>query len=148
MLNIRKNIIIGLLAVFLFLSFKQIEKAKTEVVTLAETTKSWNGDDLPNYPEGKPKITVLKITIPPHFKLSVHKHLVINAGVLIKGKLTVVDENKNTLHLKAGDALVEMVNKYHYGINEGNKPAEIIVFYAGAEGIPITVAKEVQSEDH
>jgi quercetin dioxygenase-like cupin family protein len=132
----------------LLISFKQIEKAKTEVLTLAETGKSWNGNDLPKYPDGKPKITVLKITIPPHAKLSVHKHLVINAGVLIKGELTVVDDQNNTLQLKAGDALVELVNTYHYGENRGDKPAEIIVFYAGAEGVPITVLKEVESRDH
>jgi quercetin dioxygenase-like cupin family protein len=118
------------------------------VITLAETSKSWNGNDLPNYPTEKPKITVLKITIPPHAKLSVHKHLVINAGVLIKGELTVVDEQKNALQLKAGDALVELVNTYHYGENKGNTPAEIIVFYAGAEGVPITVVKEGETSDH
>jgi quercetin dioxygenase-like cupin family protein len=144
----RKNIIIALMAVFLLISFKQIEKAKTEVTTLAESSKSWNGIDLPNYPTEKPKITVLKITIPPHAKLSVHKHLVINAGVLIKGELTVIDGQNNTLQLKAGDALVELVNTYHYGENKGNTPAEIIVFYAGAEGVPITVVKEGETRDH
>lgn len=113
--------------------------AKIETVTLVEASKSWNGEDLPQYPEGKPKITILKITVPPHSKLSIHKHLVINAGVLTKGELTVVDEQNNTLHLKAGDALVELVNTCHYGDNQGDIPAEIIVFYAGTEDLPITI---------
>jgi len=140
-----------LLCSIAFLSFfacKQNEVTKPKVVTLIETDKSWNGDDLPKYPDGKPKITVLKITIPPRSKLNIHKHLVINAGVLTKGELTVVDEQHNTLNLKTGDALVELVNTYHYGENKGNLPAEIIVFYAGTEDLPITVTKNNELRDH
>ena len=72
----------------------------------------------------------------------------INAGVLTKGDLTVVDEQHNTLNLKTGDALVELVNTYHYGENKGNVPAEIIVFYAGTEDLPITVTKNNELRDH
>ena len=142
---------ITLLCSIAFLSLfacKQNEVSKPEAVTLIETDKSWNGSELPNYPVGKPKITILKITIPPRSKLNIHKHLVINAGVLTKGELTVVDEQDNTLHLKAGDALVELVNTYHYGENQGDVPAEIIVFYAGTEDVPITVTKDHETRDH
>ena len=59
----------------------------------------------------------------------------------MSGELTVVTENKKTLHLKAGDSIVEVVNKWHYGKNEGNEPAEIIVFYAGVPDTPIIVKK-------
>ena len=61
---------------------------------------------------------------------------------MIKGELKVVTEANETLILKPGDALVEVVNKWHYGVNEGDEPVEIIVFYAGIEGKPITVKKE------
>jgi len=121
--------------------------AKIEAVTLIEASKSWNGDDLPQYPNGKPKITILKITVPPYSKLSIHKHLVINAGILTKGELTVVDEQNNTLHLKAGDALVELVNTCHFGENNGDLPAEIIVFYAGTEDLPITINENYKLSD-
>ncbi len=120
---------------------------KAETVTLVETTKSWNGNDLPPYPEGKPMITILRIIIPPQSKLNIHKHLVINAGILIKGELTVVDEQNNTLHLKAGDALVELVNTCHFGENNGDTPAEIIVFYAGTPNIPITIDENYRLSD-
>lgn len=113
-----------------------------KVEKLAESNLSWNGAALPAYAEGTPKVTILKITIPPKTKLHVHKHLVINAGVLLTGELTVHDELGNTLEMKAGDALIELVNAYHYGINNGTIPAEIIVVYAGTEGVPITVLKE------
>ena len=119
-----------------------LEPNKTEVVTLAETTKSWNGDELPKYLEGNPKVTILKITIPPKTDLAMHEHLVINAGVLIKGELTVVTEDNKILHMKAGDPIVEVVKTWHYGKNEGDEPAEIIVFYAGVEGVPVTELKD------
>ena len=96
-------------------------------------------EDLPQYPKGKPEITILKIKIPPKTKLPLHKHPVINAGVLLKGTLTVVTEKDEKLQLKAGDSIIEVVNKWHYGINEGNELAEIIVFYAGVKHSPITV---------
>ena len=48
-------------------------------------------------------------------------------------------EDKKTLHLKAGDPIVEVVDTWHYGRNDGDTPAEIIVFYAGVKGTPITV---------
>jgi quercetin dioxygenase-like cupin family protein len=72
-------------------------------------------------------------------QLPMHMHPVINEGVLLKGELAVVTEENNELHLKAGDPIVEVVNKWHYGKNEGNEPAEIIVFYAGIKNEPITI---------
>jgi len=58
---------------------------------------------------------------------------------LLKGELTVVTKEKETLHLRAGDSIVEVVDKWHYEKNEGKEPAEIIVFYAGVQGSPITI---------
>ena len=109
---------------------------------LAESTQSWNGDTLPSYPEGQPKVTILKASIPPKAKLEMHEHLVINAGLLLKGELTVIDEFGNRLELKAGDTIIELVNTFHYGINEGTETAEIVVFYAGDDKTPITKIKE------
>ncbi|WP_299530770.1 cupin domain-containing protein [Ulvibacterium sp.] len=115
------------------------------VLTLVDTDQSWDGNKLPKYPEGPPQIKILKYTIPPQTKLPTHEHLVINAGVLLSGELTVVDENNNTLYLRAGDPIVELVNTFHYGKNEGTEPAEIIVFYAGAKDVPITVKKKTKN---
>jgi quercetin dioxygenase-like cupin family protein len=106
---------------------------------LIESHLSWNGDSLPSYPDGKPKISIVKVTIPPHSELPRHYHPVINAGIMLKGELTVIDEKGNTLHLKAGDPIIEMVDVVHYGKNEGDEPVEIVVFYAGTEGKEIVV---------
>jgi len=111
---------------------------------VAESYLSWNGDSLPAYPEGKPKITIVKVTIPPHSTLPNHYHPVINAGVLLSGELTVVDVKGNVLEMKAGDPIIEVVNTIHHGINKGDVPAEILVFYAGAEETEIVVKESIQ----
>ncbi|MBN1471481.1 MAG: cupin domain-containing protein, partial [Syntrophaceae bacterium] len=84
-------------------------------------------------------VTILRIQIPAGAKLDMHYHPVINAGVLLKGELTVIAEDGKQLHLTTGDSIVELVNKKHYGKNEGTETAEIIVFYAGIENKPITI---------
>lgn len=114
---------------------------QTKVYQLAKSCVSWDDALLPAYPQGHPEITILRIVIPAGGILVKHKHPVINAGVLLKGELTVQTEEGKTLHLKAGEAIVEVVDTWHYGKNEGMEPAEIIVFYAGTEGAPITVHK-------
>ena len=108
---------------------------------LAKGGSSWDETPLPMYPAGKPEITILRITIPPGSALPVHQHPVINAGVLISGELTVVTEDNKTKQLKAGDALIEVVKKWHYGKNSGKVPAVILVFYAGTKDTPVTVRK-------
>lgn len=120
---------------------KQQDQQAAVVKELVKTTASWDNSTLPPYPQGQPEITILRIAIPAGTRLKTHSHPVINAGVLLSGQLTVVSRNGNTLRLKAGDPIVELVNTAHYGVNEGDEPAEIIVFYAGSSGAPITISE-------
>ena len=112
-----------------------------KVYQLAKSGASWDGALLSAYPEGNPEITILRIVIPAGQTLAKHNHSCINAGVLLRGELTVQTEGGKTLHLKAGESIVEVVDAWHYGKNEGVEPAEIIVFYASTEGAPITIHK-------
>ncbi len=119
----------------------EVNEASPVVKELVKTTQSWNGNLLPPYPQGQPEITILRISIPAGAQIHTHSHPVINAGVLISGQLTVMTTDGKTLHLKAGDPIVEVVNTLHYGMNEGKIPAEIVVFYAGVIDTPITVVE-------
>ncbi|MEB2782079.1 cupin domain-containing protein [Algoriphagus sp. C2-6-M1] len=137
----KKNmLLVALLFLFSFYVVKKEvwEKTSPSSVTLIQSELSWNGDSLPHYPISKPEISILKITIPAHSDLPLHFHPVINAGVLLKGELFVIDEDGNKLTLKAGDPIIEVVNKKHLGRNTGDEDAEIIVFYAGTSGMKIT----------
>ena len=121
------------------------DAGSVKVEELVKSTSSWDGEILPAYGAGRPEITILRITVPPKVRLPMHIHPVINAGVLLKGELTITTEKNEEKHVKAGDALIEVVNKGHYGRNEGEVPAEIIVFYAGTQGMPISIkTSEVQ----
>lgn len=116
--------------------------ATVAVQTLAKSSSSWEQSALPEYPRGQPEITVLRITIPPHAELPMHQHPVINAGALIKGQLTVETGSGKKLQLKTGDALIEVVDQWHRGVNDGDEPAEIVVFYAGIAGEAITIKQQ------
>ncbi|MCP3941594.1 MAG: cupin domain-containing protein [Desulfobacteraceae bacterium] len=116
------------------------KKAKTKV--LIKTTHSWDGNPLIPYPQGQPQVTILRFSIPAGTSLPMHTHPVINAGVVISGELTVVTKTGKTLHLKAGDPIVEVVNTWHYGKNQGSEPVNIIVFYAGTKDLPITILEK------
>jgi quercetin dioxygenase-like cupin family protein len=137
-----KRLIWGVWLVLLLSSTVQADDPTgVKVAVLAEASSSWDGASLPAYSTDIPQITILRITIPAGTTLPMHKHPVINAGVLLSGELTVVTEDDKTLRLKTGDAIVEVVNKWHYGKNTGDRPAEILVFYAGALNTPVTVKK-------
>jgi quercetin dioxygenase-like cupin family protein len=135
----KKNILGICIVLFLSINVWAEDVNNIIVDTLAKSSSSWDGEALPAYPQGKPEVTILRIKIPAGAKLEMHNHPVINAGVLLAGELTVVTESNKTLHLKAGDSIVEVVNKKHYGKNEGAETAEIIVFYAGEVNKPITI---------
>ncbi len=109
------------------------------VEVLTKTTKSWGGSLLPPYTDGQPEVTILRITIAPNAQVPWHKHPVINAAVMLTGELTVVMEGDKKTYLNAGDAIVEVVDQWHYGINEGAEPVELIVFYAGVAGVPLSI---------
>ena len=116
--------------------------AKVSVSKLISSTNSWDGALLPAYPRQQPNITILRIKIPPGVRLHTHKHPIINAGVLLSGELTVVTTNGATLHLVAGDPIIEVVNTLHYGINEGKTEAEIMVVYAGTLDEPTSILEK------
>lgn len=147
MLNSKIKKIIALLclfssSVFASSAFAHESEKNINVEVITKSSASWDGETLPTYPQGQPEVTILKITIAPKAKLPLHQHFVINAGVLLTGKLTVITEKGETLHMSAGDPIVEVVDKWHYGINEGESPAQIIVFYAGIKGKANTLIKQ------
>jgi quercetin dioxygenase-like cupin family protein len=71
-----------------------------------------------------------------------HKHPFINAAVVLRGELTVTTDKGQVLHVKAGRPFIEVVNEWHYGANHGTEPVEMIAFYAGVKGIPITIPQK------
>lgn len=113
------------------------KKDEVKVEVLVETSRSWDGATLPNYPATTPKITILRYSFPAHQRLSPHTHSIINCGVVLKGELTIVTKDGREHTFKKGDAVMEMIGTVHYGENRGDEDAEVIMFYAGTEGLPL-----------
>ncbi len=110
-----------------------------KIETLAKSSKEWSGETLPAYPESQPQITVLRITVPVGVELPFHSHPVINAAVVIQGKLELSLKDYKKRIFNTGDALIEVVNKVHTGKSIGQDDLIVIVFYAGTEKLPNTV---------
>lgn len=90
-----KNLFFGICLTLLLSSHAWGRSENTvKVEVLARTGSSWDGEALPEYPKGKPEVTILRITIPPKVMLPLHKHPAMNAGILLKGELIVVTEDK------------------------------------------------------
>lgn len=104
---------------------------------LLQTTSSWDGVPYA-YPAGQPEISVLKITIPAHEALQWHIHPMPNAAYVLSGELTIEERDTGKKDvLKAGQVLPEVVNTAHRGL-AGDEPVVLIVFYAGAKGMPLS----------
>ena len=110
-----------------------------ESTELLRTTKSWNGEELPDYPQGKPELVAMKYVIPVGQKLGWHHHVAMNHGVLVQGELTIIGLDGQIKTLHEGDVVVEMVDSVHYGENRGTKPIILYMFYVSQEGLPLSV---------
>ncbi len=117
---------------------KQDDRKVVRRLVVADAASSWDGAALPAYPAGAPRISVVRFTVQPHAKLPLHRHPVINAGMVLQGELTVVAADGGERTFRAGEGIVEMVNRAHYGENRGCEPLELVMFYAGAEGLPLS----------
>ncbi len=124
----------------LLISTNLLAQEKTATVeVLSKTSTSWGGSVIETYPDGKPEITISKITLPVGFELPVHKHETPLGGMILEGELTVTKENGESKVFKADDPIVEVMNDWHAGKNTGNVPTVIIAFYIGEEGTPLSI---------
>lgn len=112
---------------------------KTELVI--RSSNDWTGSPLPPYLTSAPEVAVMKFTIPPKASLPIHKHPAINAAYVVSGELTVMQEGGIRRNFKKGDVVIEMVEKWHHGINQGSVPVELVVFYATTKDLPLAIKK-------
>ena len=117
------------------------ETAVTEVKSteLLRTSQSWNGEELPDYPEGRPELVAVKYIIPAGQKLGWHHHTSMNHGVLGQGELAIIGLDGQTKIVREGEVVVEMVGSIHHGENRGTKPVVLYMFYISQEGEPLSV---------
>jgi quercetin dioxygenase-like cupin family protein len=118
------------------------DEPQIKVEQVLQTTQSWDSSPYTSYPTGQPQVTVLRITIPPNTALHWHLHPIISVGYVLSGHLTLEkrDTGERTI-LQAGQAVAETVQTTHRGFTT-DEPVELIVFYAGQVGLPLTISEE------
>jgi len=106
---------------------------------LLRTSHSWDGAQLPNFPQENAEIVSMRYEFPPGERLGWHHHEVMNYGFLAQGELTIVDVDGNEKVFRTGEALIEMVGTIHRGENRGTEPVVLYMFYVSQQGLPLSV---------
>lgn len=115
------------------------DNLETKAKVALKEDSSWDGNVYTSYPAGKPQLTILEITIPPHTALPWHQHPVPNAAYVVSRQLTVEDRlTGKSLEVQAGQAFAESVSSSHRGVT-GDQQAVVIVTYSGVEGTPLSI---------
>ena len=127
---------------FIMVLCTTISSYSAEKEALLKTTSTWDNVEYKKLKIKKPEVTVLKIIINVNEELPMHKHDLVNIAYVKKGTLTVITDNHKEITLHEGEVLPELIGKYHYGKNTGNEPVELIVFYIGEKGTPLSVNKK------
>lgn len=104
---------------------------------LLVTKKSWDGGNI-SYPKGETEITSFILSINEGDVPEFHCHPVPTMGYVLKGNVEVETIDGKKTILKEGESAVEVMRTV-YRSKALNGPAQIIVFYAGADGIPNSV---------
>lgn len=112
---------------------------------ILKTTTSWDGGVF-TYPEGQAEVTSIILRIEEGKTPRFHCHPVPTLGYVLSGSLEVETREGKKVAIEQGQSVVEVMRTVHRGIATGGD-AEIVVFYAGAEGIPVTVFPEDDPED-
>ena len=105
---------------------------------LVKSTTAWNGRAYEKFGEGRPELTVTRVTIPAHTRLPWHTHPMPSVGYILSGHITVEDRATGQKKIyRTGAAIPEQVNAAHRGTTD-DEPVVIIVTYAGTAGQPLS----------
>lgn len=110
-----------------------------QVTPLLSTTKTASGQAIVYPKTHSPQVTGVMVEIPPGAQTGWHQHPYPCYAYILSGELTVEVEGDKPRKLHAGEALVEVVNTTHNGMNQGDKPVRLVMFVTGEEGKPFTV---------
>ena len=141
MIKLKTFVFVSLISIF---NIACADNAHPGVTTelVIRSPNDWSGDRLPPYLLDAPEIALMKYIIPPQTALPVHQHPSINAAYVMSGEVTVIKEGGGERTFRKGEAIIEMVGKWHHGINRGTTPTELIVFYASAKDLPLAIKKD------
>lgn len=113
-------------------------QAQPEVQQLFKSDRDGLGQPL-HYADGAPaELTGAIVTLAPGQSTGWHTHGIPVAGYLLSVSLTVEYANGDKREFVAGEGVIEVLDAPHQGYNAGDEPVRIVVFYAGAPGVPLS----------
>ena len=104
---------------------------------LLKTSESWDGGGI-EYPTGSAEVTSVVLKLDEGKAAPFHCHPIPTMGYVLQGSVKVETKTGEIAVLGQGDSVLEVMRTVHRGIALDG-PAEIVVFYAGAKGVPTTV---------
>ena len=107
---------------------------------LLETETSWDGGPIA-YPAGMAKVTSIILHLDQDEVTPWHCHPVPTMGYVLKGSIEVETREGKKTFLSGGESVVEVMKTLHRG-KGGAGGVDVVVFYAGATGVPNTVLHE------
>lgn len=138
------KILLTLLTAAFLMNTPNLTAAEVSAAILSQGSSSWDGGGF-SYPEGAAQLTVQKINVkagPESLELGFHCHTVPLAAYVTAGSVKVVKLNGEEKTFKAGEGLIEVVNRWHKGVFV--EDSELIVFYAGVEGMALSFKKDAK----
>lgn len=87
------------------------------------------------YPTNAPaEISAFLIEIAPGEKTNWHYHPIPCLGYVLEGAVQIELEDGSTKTYRAGEAIVEVINRPHNGSNPGDQPTRLVFFALGSTG--------------
>jgi len=139
--NMKKGIIVLIIALLLAPSVYAEDYKNVEVTKLITSTTSANGQPLSYLDTNNAEVTALLVRFAPGNATGWHKHPVPVYAYVLEGILNVELKDGKQYLFRKGEAILEVMNTLHNGYNSGNVPTTLVVFYTGAVGTP-NVIKE------
>ena len=113
------------------------EQAAISSELLLKTGQSWEGTPL-SYPKGEAEIVSARVKIKQGAETGFHCHPVVTMAYVLQGTVQVETADGQVTSFSAGESLTEVMNTWHNG-KALDDDLDIVVFYAGAKGVPVTV---------
>lgn len=117
--------------------YKQGVSAKV----LIKTGVTANGGKIVYPVTDSAEVTALTVDLAPGAETGWHKHTIPVYGYVLSGSLEVELEGGKRFAYTAGDAIIEVVDTFHNGRNNGDMPVKLLVFYLGIKGQPAVTRK-------
>lgn len=112
------------------------------VKPIASATTTASGQPI-HFPPGDARVTFSEYVIAPGARLPAHKHPYPRFAYVLAGTLSVtVEATAQTFTYKPGDAIIEVIDQWHFAVNDGPEAVRLLVVDTLPDGAASTIIKQ------